>query len=60
MIGGIISKVLGGGRGGSRRGGAVGTPGAGGAGMGGTRGGSSKDAAIGRGVRGVLGRFTRR
>lgn len=62
MIGGIISKVLGGGRGGGRRGGAVGTPGAGtpGAGLGGTRGGSSKDAAIGRGVRGVLGRFTRR
>ena len=57
MIGSILSRVLGRGRGGASTGGARPTTGAG---MGGTRGGSSTDAAIGKGVRGVLSRFTRR
>ncbi|MDO3395952.1 hypothetical protein QWJ41_09505 [Nocardioides sp. SOB44] len=57
MIGSILSKVLGRG-GGARTGGA----GMGGGGMGGgaTRGGGGTDAAIGKGVRGILSRFTRR
>lgn len=58
MIGSILSKVLGRGRGGGAR---TGGAGMGGGGMGGgaTRGGGT-DAAIGKGVRGILSRFTRR
>lgn len=55
MIGSILSKVLGRGGGGARPAGGTGM----GAGTTGTRG-SSTDAAIGKGVRGILSRFTRR
>lgn len=57
MIGSILSKVLGRGRGGGAR---TGGAGMGGGGMGGgaTRGGGT-DAAIGKGVRGILSRFRR-
>jgi hypothetical protein len=57
MIGSILSKVLGKGRGGGAR---TGGAGMGGAGMGGgaSRGGGT-DAAIGKGVRGILSRFRR-
>ncbi len=59
MIGSILSKVLGRGRGGgARTGGGMGG-GAMGGGAAGTSGGGT-DAAIGRGVRGILSRFTRR
>ena len=57
MIGSILSKVLGRGGGGARTGGAGMTGGSMGGGA--TRG-SSTDAAIGKGVRGILSRFTRR
>ena len=57
MIGSILSKVLGRGGGGARTGGAGMTGGSMGGGA--TRGGGT-DAAIGKGVRGILSRFPRR
>lgn len=56
MIGSIVSKVLGRGRGGASPTGGAGL----GTGSAGTRGGGGSDAAIGRGVKGVLSRFMKR
>ncbi|GHJ57602.1 hypothetical protein NOK12_01210 [Nocardioides sp. OK12] len=57
MIGSIVSRFLG--KGGGRRPAGGGMGGGMGAGAG-RAGGSSSDAAIGRGVKGLLGRFMRR
>lgn len=57
MIGSIVSRFLG--KGGGRRPAGGGMGGGMGAGSG-RAGGTSSDAAIGRGVKGLLGRFMRR